>query len=476
MIDARIPLGIQPVQIEGPLDLAQKGMSLRALMTQTRAQEADLADRPARNALAMRKAQMEEQRMGIDLDSAKLEQIGKASTILGQFASAVKAAGYDQNAWARGKQFLAANGAPEQVLASLPDQVDQSIVEGLITRSMTVKEALERGDYAALYPQQGQPQQAPQQSPGVEVRAMPAQPPIEAQPLPADGVPTTEIQTRLPDEPVTAQRPMTIPDDLRKRAADIRSLGTKVAFDEAKRLEDEAARMDERIWKERDQVSPVAGAPGVLFNKANNQYTMNGQIIPAEKVQEIADRNRKAGATSVTQTVGMEETPGRKKVDEKYAEEFVAWEASGGYADIVKQLGQLREVSKALETENLTGPITGNIPDAVKQFTNPEAIAARDAVEEVVQRNLRLILGAQFTEKEGERLIARAFNPKLSEAENKKRVDRLITQIETAAKAKQESADYFRENGTLTGWGGRRYTLTDFEDAIEGKNDPLGIR
>src|SRR5690606_8783450 len=89
--------------------------------------------------------------------------------------------------------------------------------------------------------------------------------------------------------------------------------------------------------------------------------------------------------------------------------------------------------------------------------------STKEKVEEVVQRNLRVILGAQFTEKEGERLISRAYNPRLSEAENKARVDRLIQQISEAAKAKLDAAQYFQQHGSLVGWKGRLPRMSDFD-------------
>jgi hypothetical protein len=181
---------------------------------------------------------------------------------------------------------------------------------------------------------------------------------------------------------------------------------------------------------------------------------------------------KKAGATTVTQTVGG------KEVDKKFAADHVAF-ATGGYADLVKQVGQLQEVSKALETEEgLTGPVVGNIPRGVRNVSNPRSVAVMEAVEEVVQRNLRLVLGAQFTEKEGERLISRAYNPVLPQAENKKRVDRLIKQIQSAAEAKLDASRYFMANGTLEGWKGKTWTMKDFnpEADVAPKKAPAQTR
>lgn len=181
--------------------------------------------------------------------------------------------------------------------------------------------------------------------------------------------------------------------------------------------------------------------------------------------------NRKAGATTVNNILGGEDlTPGQKKIDENFADTYISW-TTGGFADADKMLSQLGDALGILESgENVTGAI-GLVPDIAKPFVNEQGVIAKDAIEEVVQRNLREILGAQFTEKEGERLIQRAFNDKLKPQENAKRVRRLITQISSMAAAKQNMVDYFEENGTLRGYEGPRPTLGDIRDMDFGSPD-----
>lgn len=153
---------------------------------------------------------------------------------------------------------------------------------------------------------------------------------------------------------------------------------------------------------------------------------------------------------------------GFKKINEKFAPEYVNWKASGGYADVAKNVSQLEGAINNLESGINTGFVEGITPDVVKSIVNPELLAVKQQVEEVVQRNLRLILGAQFTEKEGERLISRAFDDKLPTEENIRRVKNLVKQIDDAAKAKQASVDYYDANGTLEGFQGSSYTKSDF--------------
>ena len=122
-------------------------------------------------------------------------------------------------------------------------------------------------------------------------------------------------------------------------------------------------------------------------------------------------------------------------VDKEFAKDFVEWRVRGGSADAFKQIGQLEQALDNLESgQNLTGPIAGLTPDVALNVFNSEAINTEELVTEVVQRNLRVVLGAQFTEKEGERLIKRAYNRNLEEAVNAKRVKRLINQIKIATR------------------------------------------
>ena len=174
--------------------------------------------------------------------------------------------------------------------------------------------------------------------------------------------------------------------------------------------------------------------------------------------------------SNVVTTGQQPATPMQKKVDEKFAETYSDFVLSGGFADVEKQISQLGAVAEKLQnSDSLTGWAVGNTPDWILSIVNPGAISAREDVEEVVQRNLRLILGPQFTEKEGERLIGRAYNPKLDESTNAKRLSRLMRQMQLAAEAKREAALYYQQNGTLQGYSGKIWTIDDFSfDSVGG--------
>ena len=165
----------------------------------------------------------------------------------------------------------------------------------------------------------------------------------------------------------------------------------------------------------------------------------------------------KVVARDVSKNVGQQE------VDKKYAADFLEW-TQGGEVDATKGRAQLMEAQKQLDSgKNLTGPIIGMLPDSVLRFTNPEAVQTRETIEEVVQRNLKAVLGGAFTKGEGDRLIARAYNPGLSEEQNSVRLKRLLKQIELATDAKAAAAAHYRTYGTLRGWEGRMPRLSDFD-------------
>lgn len=171
-------------------------------------------------------------------------------------------------------------------------------------------------------------------------------------------------------------------------------------------------------------------------------------------------------------------TPGEKRVDQTFAKSYEDFVLSGGAADFDKNLKQLRGVHAEIRNpkgENYSGPILGRMPDAITSYTNPKAVDLRQQVEEIVQRNLRIILGAQFTQKEGENLIARAYNPALDEATNAKRLNRLIGSMEKMKNAKIAAMDYFERNGTMKGFKGTtQFSSDDIIADLDTPEQPQG--
>jgi hypothetical protein len=167
-------------------------------------------------------------------------------------------------------------------------------------------------------------------------------------------------------------------------------------------------------------------------------------------------------------------TPLETKVEEKSAQDLVDFTIGGGFSDVQKGLSQL-EIAKQTLQQQPEGKITGKLVGAqddtgLLKYTNPAAQDTKEQVQEIAQRNLRLILGPQFTAKEGEALINRVYNPALPQSVNVKRLDLLQEQMTSAAKTKQEAVDYYNTNGTLKGFKGKLYNSTsDFLNEYNNK-------
>ena len=212
----------------------------------------------------------------------------------------------------------------------------------------------------------------------------------------------------------------------------------------------------------------TAAAPGTTAQVPPAVPSAALPQVPAPDASALSPQARERVAEEDIKR-SKEPTDAEKKVDEIFAKDYNENIGQGGIADASKQITQLAEVKQRLETQQgLTGPLIGLIPEFARPYVVPEAAAAQDAVEEVVQRNLRLILGAQFTAEEGKRLIARAYNPALDQEENAKRLGRLLESMQGALTQKLKAYQYYEENRTLRGYqGASQFSVNDILKAAK---------
>lgn len=213
---------------------------------------------------------------------------------------------------------------------------------------------------------------------------------------------------------------------------------------------------------------PVQPAPMELgLPERFQRIASDPNLDPRSKMEAMAQVKAEAMAGQKfaleQQKAGMSLTPGETSFDQTFAKSLVEFNEP----DVRKGMEQLRGAINALKTsDTLTGPIISLLPNFIGDRVNPDAAQTREAIEEVVQRNLRLVLGAQFTEKEGERLISRAYNPALEEGQNIERVQRLFKSIEDAMNAKLRQKAYFQRYGTLKGHTGLEVSFKSIEDVL----------
>ncbi len=175
-----------------------------------------------------------------------------------------------------------------------------------------------------------------------------------------------------------------------------------------------------------------------------------------EKQMEIEAAKKAALEAKKLANGGNENmTPGRKAADMAFGKEYVDFNTMGR-PTAEKGLSTLQEARQELVDKggDLTGPIRGAMPDFIRAFTNPEAVAVKERIRGAVQNTLKSTLGAQFTEKEGERIFNNAYNDRLSPKENIDRLDKIIGELQGGVNAKENMGQYFEKKGTLTGYQG----------------------
>lgn len=139
-------------------------------------------------------------------------------------------------------------------------------------------------------------------------------------------------------------------------------------------------------------------------------------------------------------------TPGQKKLDEEFAKDYNDW-TSGARSEAVKNLNLLRKAAEELKKSNL---ISGRGQDIVPNVLQPEiAKVVMQDVRSAAQASLKAILGSQFTDKEGERIMNASFDPGLSEEANLAKVMRTIKELEERMANKNAKAEMFANEGSL---------------------------
>jgi hypothetical protein len=174
----------------------------------------------------------------------------------------------------------------------------------------------------------------------------------------------------------------------------------------------------------------------------NDNARLAMQARDLQLKEEAAERQRRA----------LSLTPGQKALDTNFASEYANWGPGGGSAGVRKQIDLMAsQVPKIQGSNTVSGPIVGRLPEFMRQAINPESINVQNNIEAAIQSSLRETLGAQFTEKEGERLLARSYNPAVDEAENAQRTMRGVNELRDRAWAKDDASRYFGRTGTLQG-------------------------
>lgn len=236
--------------------------------------------------------------------------------------------------------------------------------------------------------------------------------------------------------------------DMEQRKKDIdQKLRNDPNSDISKQYQDLVAR-----FMQKDPKDPM-----LLGLTANQIAEKIPQIEKLATMRQTEDMKRMELSAKADKSEGA--STGQKAVDKAFAKTYEDFIVSGGYAKSIGNLQSLVDLSDRLDSgkENLTGPIKGRVPEMLR----PTSVAARQDAERIIQEGLRATLGAQFTEREGERFLARSYDEKLPDEMNAKKLREAAQTLQSMIRAKKQAADYYEENGTLMGYKGKLYTVRD---------------
>lgn len=161
------------------------------------------------------------------------------------------------------------------------------------------------------------------------------------------------------------------------------------------------------------------------------------------------------------------------RADDRIMTEATEWNSVGRFQFATK-LDKFDEILESLGESNLiSGPLVGQVsessfvPEGVKAALLAESTNTRDTVNSIVFESLRDTLGPAFTENEGKRLVAAAFNIYLPEEMNRVRIIRLRDEIMKTAEYKNGLLEHYNEYGNFIN-SEDPYLLGEGESAMMG--------
>ena len=161
------------------------------------------------------------------------------------------------------------------------------------------------------------------------------------------------------------------------------------------------------------------------------------------------------------------------RADDRIMTEATDWD-SLGRTQFATKLEKFDQILEALDGSNrISGAFVGQllesgfVPEGLKAAFLGESINTRDAVNSIVFESLRDTLGPAFTENEGKRLVAAAFNIYLPEEMNRVRIERLRAEIAKTAEHKNGLLAHYDEHQTFIN-SEDPYLLGENESAMMG--------
>ncbi len=207
----------------------------------------------------------------------------------------------------------------------------------------------------------------------------------------------------------------------------------------------------------RKTETPTEKKGKVISQEEFDERTEAGQ---RPKVEFDAEGNMRLLSVEPVAEQGETLTPFQTKTSEDLAEPMNKWrtsgkqQAEGNLEQYNKQIAGLK--SGEITTRGLLdyAPSFFGIQDATRALFRPLDQQAVDRMNQIVFQGLRGTLGAQFTQREAERLVAASYNPKLPEEQNIERIQASADILERTIRAKNDLMAHMDAGGNIGNYKG----------------------
>ena len=152
------------------------------------------------------------------------------------------------------------------------------------------------------------------------------------------------------------------------------------------------------------------------------------------------------------------ETPTEAAVNAEFAKDYISFITQGGIEkmdgqisiikDVISDLQKAQKEGRAKEISGGVAGIAAKIP-MVGELVAPEAVDIKERYESTVQMLLRQILGAAYTQIEGQGVMSRGYNPSLGIEYNLPRMKASLELLERQANLKKRAVRHYEKNRNL---------------------------
>ena len=207
----------------------------------------------------------------------------------------------------------------------------------------------------------------------------------------------------------------------------------------------------------RKPETPTEKKGKVISQDEFDERTAAGQ---RPKVEFDAEGNMRLLSVEPVAEQGETLTPFQRKTSEDLATPMNKWrmsgkeQAEGNLEQYKKQIAGLK--SREITTRGFVdyAPSFLGIQDTTRALFAPLKQQAVDRMNQIVFQGLRETLGAQFTQREAERLVAASYNPKLPEEQNIERIQASADILERTIQAKNDLMAHMDAGGNIGNYKG----------------------